>query len=82
VADYYLGSQSEEMVVEGDHYAYRPGGVVHAVDANSVVHDSAMVLAYAVCGTPVRVWPREHFDPAAERVHAQCAQHVLGGVKS
>jgi hypothetical protein len=69
------------MIVDGHHYAYRPSGLVHAVDANSLRPDSAMVLAYAICGTPVRVWPHEHFDPAAEHVHAQCAQHVRDGAK-
>jgi len=79
MADYYLGSQSEDMVGEGDHWTYRPGGVLHAVEAKAVPHDTTMVLAYAVCGTPVRVWREEGFDPASELAHQGCVRLVEDG---
>jgi hypothetical protein len=76
MADYCLGSQAEDMVREGDHYTYAPGGVLHAVHSDAVSHDVNSVLAYAICGTPVRAWPEVHFDPRSPHVHVACVEHA------
>jgi hypothetical protein len=64
------------MFLEGDHYLYQPGGLSHAVDAGLLHHDSAIVLAYALCGAPVRLWRDDHFDPSADHVHDGCLARI------
>jgi hypothetical protein len=67
-----LGTESEVLVVGDGQLSDEPAGLSHAVDP-AVISDGTGVLAYAVCGTPVRVWPKEGFDPDGADVHQGCA---------
>jgi hypothetical protein len=50
-----------------------PVGLAHAVDLASPQNSGGGLLAYALCGTAVRVWPPDReFDPHAQRVHDKC----------
>ena len=70
---YLLGSEAEAMAFTDGGIEYLPAGHAHAVDSESPTTLPQAILAYAVCGTAVRVWPDEPFDPTAPRVHDHCA---------
>jgi hypothetical protein len=62
-----LGSEAETRAFGAEAITYQPEGVAHAVDP------AGAVLAYAVCGKPVRVWPDQPFDATAEQICDACA---------
>lgn len=70
---YVLGSTTEELTFTDGGVEVVPTGVAHAVDLTSPVNRAGGVLAYALCGSPVRAWPERDFDPAAANVHDECA---------
>ena len=71
--NYVLGSDAEAMAFTEAGIEYQPDGLRHAVDTESPTNPAQAILAYALCGTAVRVWPNQPFDPDAARVHDQCA---------
>ena len=76
MADYLLGSQSEDMNFVDGTIAYVPGGLLHAVEPDAVSDDPDRVLGYAACGTPVRIW-HEHFVPTDDtHTHDWCCRYV------
>lgn len=70
---YLLGTDSEELTFgeRGSHV--QAVGHAHAVDPTSPLNPTGGVLAYALCGKPVRAWPDQEFDPEAPHVHEECA---------
>lgn len=69
---FVLGTESEALVVGAGALSYEPAGLGHAVDPEAIERGGG-VLGYAMCGTPVRVWPDRHFDPHGVEVHQGCA---------
>jgi hypothetical protein len=70
---YVLGSQVESMTFTDAGAQYEPAGPAHAVDTESETYTPGATVGYALCGTPVRVWPEHPFDPEASEAHDQCA---------
>lgn len=60
------------MVFTNGGIQYQPAGLGHAVEM-SAISGSDAVLAYAICGQAVRVWPDEPFKAAARDLHEACA---------
>jgi hypothetical protein len=69
---YVLGSETELLSFTEHGADVEPVGLAHAVDPASPQNSAGGLLAYAQCGTAVRVWPDREFDPHAQRVHDQC----------
>lgn len=69
---YLLGSDTEAIGFEPDGVAYRGAGATHAVDPDDPVNAHAVNRGYAICGTPIRVWPDKPFDPSAREAHDRC----------
>lgn len=72
IGGYQLGSDTEQIYFEAEGVAYRRAGATHAVDPNDPANTHAVKMSYALCGTPVRSWPDERFDPTAREAHEQC----------
>lgn len=70
---YVVGTESESAIFAGSGIEYGPAGTIHAVDVPETQRSGGPVLGYAICGTPVRIWPQEPFDPAAPGVDRECA---------
>lgn len=70
---YALGSQTESMAFADSGIEYGPEGLKHAVDRRSLTSSPDSVLAYAICGEPVRVWAEQSFESDAAAVHDACA---------
>ncbi|HZC69292.1 MAG TPA: hypothetical protein VE442_01230 [Jatrophihabitans sp.] len=73
---FVLGSELEEMQISSDAIEYRPGGLRHAVDTAALEFHPDGVLAYAVCGRPVRLWSKIAFDEqiAKSTAHEDCVK--------
>jgi hypothetical protein len=69
---YLLGSETELLRFTKQGTNVEPVGMAHAVDPASPQNRAGGLLAYALCGTAVRVWPDHEFDPDAPRVHDRC----------
>lgn len=74
---YVLGSATESVAFSGSGIEYSPTGQAHAVDTQSLNRSPDSLLAYAICGAPIR-WAERPFDPAATNVHDPCARLALG----
>jgi hypothetical protein len=61
---YVLGSQTEELRFTSGGVTVEPVGLAHAVDPVAPQNSAGGVLAYALCGKAVRVWPAR---PAVRR---------------
>jgi hypothetical protein len=72
---FVLGTESEALVVGNAELSYEPAGLNHAVDL-AAIRNGTGVLAYAVCGRPVRVWPKKSFDANGPNVHQGCADQA------
>jgi hypothetical protein len=75
---YVVGSEVETMAFTDHGVEYRPDGLLHAVDTESMTDSREALLGYAVCGTAVRVWTEHPFDPAAPATHDRCAAVTTG----
>ena len=73
IGGYLLGSDAEAISFEPAGLAYRRAGALHAVDPNDPANAHAVSMGYAICGTPVRIWPDEPFDPTVRDAHEQCS---------
>ena len=71
---YWLGTEHEQLVPGADGVTYTPSGAQHAVDPHTVPAD--LDLAYALCGTAVRLWRDLAFDPATSLAHDDCSHRV------
>jgi len=65
-----MGSEGEQIIF-GEGIDYRPDGQRHAVALTESVNRAA-AFGYAVCGTPVRLWPDVILDPSDPNVHEAC----------
>ena len=72
IGGYLLGSDAELIMFEDGGVAYRRDGATHAVDPRDPVNAGSGVMGYAICGTPVRIWRDEAFDPRAPEAHDRC----------
>ena len=75
---FVLGTEVESMTFTDGGPDYGPAGAAHAVDSESETYRPDAVVGYAVCGTAVRVWPDQAFDPTTDDVHDRCAAVVRG----
>lgn len=55
---YVVGTESESAIFAGNSIEYGPAGTIPAVDAPDSQRSGSPALGYAICGTPVRVWPQ------------------------
>lgn len=76
---YALGSDTETMTFTEAGIDLEPVGLAHAVDLASPLNSANGVLAYALCGKAVRVWPRRAFHPDAADAHGECISAVRAG---
>ncbi len=73
---YLIGSEGEQLVVpESGAVYYEPTGVMHAVDDVTIPIGHDPQLGFAVCGTPVRVWPVP-LEQANQRLHDGCRERI------
>ena len=80
IGGYLLGSDSEAISFAPGGVVYRRAGATHAVDPRAPVNARAVRVGYALCGTPVRIWPDESFDPTARVAPDRCV--TLAGAVS
>jgi hypothetical protein len=69
---YVRGSQTEELRFTPGGVTVEPVGLAHAVDPAAPQNSAGGVLAYALCGTAVRVWPDRQFAADGDDAHDQC----------
>ena len=74
IGGYQLGSDTEVISFEPDGVAYRCAGVTHAVDPEDPANAHAASMGDALCGTPVRIWPDQPFDPRSREAHDGVSQ--------
>lgn len=72
IGGYLLGSDAELITFEGGGVGFRRSGATHAVDPRDPVNANSDAMGYALCGTPVRIWRDEAFDPDAPGAHDGC----------
>lgn len=79
IGGYPLGSDTEQISFESSGATYRRAGATHAVDLDDPANVHTANLGYAICGTPVRIWPEHPLDPSAHDLDPQCATLIRTG---
>ena len=74
IGGYLLGSDTEQISFESSGATYSRAGATHAVDLDDPANVHTANLGYAICGTPVRIWRDEPFDPTAHEAHDRCIE--------
>ncbi len=75
---YLFGSQVESMAFTNTGAHYQPAGTGARRRHRLRNLQAGRGRRYAICGTPVRVWPERPFEPDAADAHDRCVAITRG----